>query len=166
MKTDAAMTTRIDRDCLQRCVTLAEQALDAGDAPFGSVLAHADGRIIAQERNRVGGGDATQHPEFALARWAANNLSPAERLQSTVYTSGEHCPMCAAAHAWVGLGRIIFASSTQQLLMWLDAWGIARPPINPLGINAIAPNIEIIGPVTEFANEVKQLHRRYHKIVG
>ena len=29
----------------------------------------------------------------------------------TVYTSGEHCPMCSAAHAWVGLGRIVYAVS-------------------------------------------------------
>src|SRR5699024_12203067 len=44
----------------------------------------------------------TMHPEFELARWAANNMSPEARAQATVYTSGEHCPMCAAAHAWVG----------------------------------------------------------------
>jgi hypothetical protein len=31
-------------------------------------------------------------------------MTPAERAASTVDTSGEHCPMCAAAHAWVGLG--------------------------------------------------------------
>jgi len=30
-------------------------------------------------------------------------MTPAERLQATVYTSGEHCPMCAAAHGWAGL---------------------------------------------------------------
>src|SRR3712207_7274778 len=38
---------------------------------------------------------------------------------ATVYTSGEHCPLCAAAHAWVGLGRIVYASSSVQLTAWL-----------------------------------------------
>ncbi|MDO5712570.1 MAG: nucleoside deaminase, partial [Micrococcales bacterium] len=60
---------------LRRCVELAEEALDAGDEPFGSVLVGGDGAVLAEDRNRVAGGDNTQHPEFALARWAAQNMS-------------------------------------------------------------------------------------------
>jgi tRNA(Arg) A34 adenosine deaminase TadA len=30
----------------------------------------------------------------------------------------EHCSMCAAAHAWVGLGRIVSAASSSQLATW------------------------------------------------
>lgn len=59
--------------------------------------------MLAEDRNHVSGGDHTQHPEFALARWAAKHMSAKERSITTVYTSGEHCPMCAAAHGWVGL---------------------------------------------------------------
>lgn len=98
--------TENERAYLRRCLDLAREALEAGDQPFGSVLVGADGRILAEDRNRTSSGDSTRHPEFELARWAANNLSPEERAAATVYTSGEHCPMCAAAHAWVGLGPI------------------------------------------------------------
>ena len=57
---------------LRRCVELAGEAVDAGDFPFGSVLVAADGRVLAEDRNReVSMGDATRHPEFELARWAA-----------------------------------------------------------------------------------------------
>lgn len=153
--------TPADQSLLSRCVVLAEQALDAGDEPFGSVLVDQDGQILAEERNRVGAGDATQHPEFALARWAATHLSPEQRQLATVYTSGEHCAMCAAAHTWVGLGRIVYASSTQQLLSWLDAWGVARPPIVPLSIQQVAPDISISGPDADLSSEVEALHRRY-----
>ncbi|GED65360.1 hypothetical protein LFU01_38120 [Lysinibacillus fusiformis] len=59
--------------------------------------------VLAEDRNHVSGGDHTQHPEFALARWEAKHMSAKERSITTVYTSGEHCPMCAAAHGWVGL---------------------------------------------------------------
>ncbi|NRQ39622.1 nucleoside deaminase, partial [Nonomuraea sp. NN258] len=83
---------------LRRCVELAAEALDKGDEPFGSVLVSGDGRVLAEDHNRVAGGDRTQHPEFALARWSAEHLAPRERAAATVYTSGEHCPMCAAAH--------------------------------------------------------------------
>jgi tRNA(Arg) A34 adenosine deaminase TadA len=100
---------------LRRCVQLATEALEAGDEPFGSVLVAADGIVRTEDRNRVGGDDQTRHPEFELARWAAANLDPAERAAATVDTSGEHCPMCAAAHRWVGLGRIVYVASSEQL---------------------------------------------------
>ncbi len=150
-----------DRDHLQRCVELARQALEAGDAPFGSVLVSADGEVLFEDHNHVAGGDATQHPEFAIARWAANNLTEAERGRATVYTSGEHCPMCAAAHAWVGLGRIVYATSAEQLLGWRRAWGVRPGPVRPLPINEVAPGVPVEGPFLEFADEVKELQRRY-----
>src|SRR5690625_675121 len=101
--TDPSMLTDSDRGHLRRCVELAQAALVAGDEPFGSVLVDEHGTERFADRNRVAGGDATRHPEFAIARWAAANLTVEERADATVYTSGEHCPMCAAAHAWVGL---------------------------------------------------------------
>jgi hypothetical protein len=75
---------------LRRCVDLATEALDAGDEPFGSVLVGSDGTVLAEDRNRVAGGDRTRHPEFAMARWAASNLTLEQRGAATVYTSGEH----------------------------------------------------------------------------
>ena len=61
--------TSVDLAHLRRCVQLAEEALDAGDEPFGSVLAAADGVSLAEDRNReTSKADQTQHPEFALAR--------------------------------------------------------------------------------------------------
>ena len=83
---------------LRRCVELATEALEAGDAPFGSVLVSEDGTVLAEERNHIGAGDDTQHPEFALARWAAAHMTSEQRAVATVFTSGEHCPMCAAAY--------------------------------------------------------------------
>ncbi|RXR22730.1 nucleoside deaminase [Oerskovia turbata] len=99
-----------DQVFLRVCVDLAREALDVGDEPFGSVLVDAAGEILRRGRNGVGGGDATQHPELALARWASESLDVEQRRTSTVYTSGEHCPMCSAAHAWVGRGRIVYAA--------------------------------------------------------
>ncbi len=147
---------------LERAVALAEEALNAGDEPFGSVLVSAQGEILAEDRNRIAGGDATQHPEFALARWAANHLSPEERAAATVYTSGEHCPMCAAAHGWVGLGRIVYVSSTEQLGQWLVEWGVAPPPVATLPINDVVPGLAVDGPVPGLDEQVHALHRRLH----
>jgi tRNA(Arg) A34 adenosine deaminase TadA len=147
-----------DLDRLRRCVDLARSALEAGDEPFGSLLLDADGAIRFEDRNRVKDGDATQHPEFAIARWATSNLSPAERVRATVYTSGEHCPMCSAAHAWVGLGRIVYAASSAQLKGWLLEWGAPQSPVATLPIPAVAPGIEVDGPAPEFTDVMKSLY--------
>lgn len=160
------MHTVTDRDrvFLQRCVALAAEAVDAGDQPFGSLLVNAAGDVLFEDRNRIGGGDSTRHPEFAIARWAAENLKPEDRADCTVYTSGEHCPMCSSAHAMVGLGRIVYASSSDQLRAWQREMGIERrSPLAPLPINAVAPHIPVAGPDSELAAEVKKLVERSMK---
>ncbi len=146
---------------LRRCVELAAEALAVGDQPFGSVLVGGDGAVLAEDHNRIASGDRTRHPEFELARWAAAHLPVAERAGATVYTSGEHCPMCAAAHAWVGLGRIVYAVSSAQLASWLTEWGAPLPPVRMLPVTEVAPQVEVEGPVPELAEEVRALHRRF-----
>lgn len=146
---------------LRRCIQLAAEAVDAGDEPFGSVLVGNDGRVLAEARNRaLTSGDPTRHPEFELARWAAENLTPGERADATVYTSGEHCPMCAAAHGWVGLGRIVYASSAAQLAGWLRDLGIPPGPVRIRPIQEIVVGVEVAGPVPELAEEIRKLHHR------
>jgi tRNA(Arg) A34 adenosine deaminase TadA len=147
-----------DRAHLRRCVELARVALDNGDEPFGSLLVGADRTTLFSDRNRVKDGDRTRHPEFAIVRWAVDNLTPAERAAATVYTSGEHCPMCAAGHAWVGLGRIVYATSSAQLTGWLREWNAPLPPVAALPIGAVAPDVVVDGPVAEFADPMKGLY--------
>lgn len=148
---------------LRRCVELAREALESGDEPFGSVLVAGDGTVLAEDHNRVASGDRTRHPEFELARWSAAHMTPGERAAATVYTSGEHCPMCAAAHAWAGLGRIVYVASSEQLTSWLSELGVPAPPVRPLPVAEIAPGVAVDGPVPELAGEVEELHRRFHR---
>ena len=149
-----------DLGFLERCVSLAREALDDGDEPFGSLLVDAEGQVRFEDRNRVKDGDETRHPELAAAQWAVINLDPAARATSTVYTSGEHCPMCAAAHAWVGLGRIVYAASSEQLSRWRAEWGCAPGPVTPLPINTVAPFLRVDGPAPTLEAELMELHRR------
>lgn len=155
------MLSNEDMAFLSDAVDLAEQAVEQGDQPFGSVLV-LDGQPRFSDHNRVSGGDHTRHPEFAIARWAANNLTVEQRAAAVVYTSGEHCPMCAAAHGWVGLGRIVYASSTEQLGEWLRELGVAPSPVAPLPINAVVPGVQADGPAPLLAERVRELHRRCH----
>ncbi len=147
-----------DLERLRRCVELAREALDDGDEPFGSILVGGDGTTLYEDRNRVKDGDHTRHPEFAIARWAVDNLILDDRALATVYTSGEHCPMCAAGHAWVGLGRIVYAASSEQLTQWLAEWGSPPPPVAPLPIATVAPHVAVDGPAPELADTMKALY--------
>lgn len=164
--TPNALFSDTDRQHMRRCIELARAALDAGDQPFGSILVDADGIERFADRNRVSGGDHTRHPEFEIARWATKHFSEEERARATVYTSGEHCPMCAAAHAWVGLGRIVYVASSAQLTAWHREWGVASGPVAPLPIMTVAPTVPVDGPDPELSAEIRELHARFHGVTA
>ena len=69
--------------------------------------------------------------------------------------------MCSAAHAWVGLAKIVYAGSTEQYLRWRAEAGItSSSPVSPLPVNAIAPDVLVDGPAPELADELRGLHLR------
>lgn len=152
-----------DHKHLVRCAELAEIALNSGNDPFGSLLVSGDGRVLFEEHNWESTGDGTRHPEIDIAKWAAANMSAADRAVATVYTSGEHCPMCSAAHAWVGLGRIVYAVSSAQLATWRTAMGDGPSPVNGLPISAIAPGLPVDGPDPALQDRMHELHRRSYE---
>lgn len=159
------VVTERDFPFLRRCIELAAKAVDEGHSPFGSVLVDADGSVLFEDHNRNGDVDETRHPEFAIARWAAENLGPEQRSSCTVYTSGEHCLMCSAAHAMVGLGRIVIVASSDQLRYWRKQMGfIPAGPLAPLPINAVAPGVPVAGPVPELADDIRALHERWAEL--
>ena len=151
----------IDLHHLRRAVDLARLALERGDEPFGSVLVSGDGEVLFEDHNHVIALEATQHPEFAIARWSGANLLAGERAAATVYTSGEHCAMCSAAHGWVGLGRIVYAVSSAQLGAWRSAWGAGPSPVTPFAISQVVPGAVVDGPAPELETEVRALHEAF-----
>lgn len=154
----------IDYKHLEHCLKLAHEAFEAGDAPFGSILVNAENEVIAEARNRINEVNVLSHPEFELARWAADHLSPEERKNVTMYTSGEHCLMCSAAHGWAGLGDIVYLSSASQLHEWMKETGAPSPPIRFYPIQDILPGISVKGPAKgPLLDKIKTLQIAYHK---
>ncbi|WP_433473144.1 nucleoside deaminase [Spirillospora sp. CA-142024] len=145
---------------LNRCVELAAEALDSADEPFGSVLVSASGEVLFEDRNRTADGDQTRHPEFEIARWAAANMTPGEREAATVFTSGEHCPMCSAAHGWVGLGRIVYVMSSAWLTALRTELGVPPGPVSAIPIQEVVPGLRVDGPVAALEAAMRELHTR------
>lgn len=155
--------TTTDKHFLKLCIDLAEEALNAGDSPFGSVLVDNEGNILAQARNKVNTFNALAHPEYELAKWALNNLTKEQRQKCTMYTSGEHCPMCAGAHGMSEIGAVVYAATGQQLIEWLKELDVSSPLINLIPIENVVKNIIVRGPAKgELLERIKNLHIRLH----
>src|SRR5690625_5583606 len=63
--------------------------------------------------------------------------------------------MCAAAHGWVRLGRIVYALSSAQLTLWRSKWGFEPGPVAPLPITTVLPEAVVAGPDTRLSLEVR-----------
>ena len=105
-----------DEQLLRRAIELAAAARATGNPPFGSLLAGPDASVLAEDQNTtVTDADITAHPELKLARWAARELDPGTAAAATMYTSCQPCGMCTGAIDRSGLGRVVFALSTEQV---------------------------------------------------
>lgn len=108
--------TRQETRLLREAISLAAKAREAGDPPFGSLVADSSMQSLAEEMNTtLSERDITAHPELKIARWVAQNYTRTEASGLTMYTSCEPCSMCAGAIARSGIGRVVFALSGDQL---------------------------------------------------
>lgn len=128
---------------LRRALELADRAGELGNRPFGAVLIGASGDLLAEGLNRVAS-DASiiAHAEIDAVMQVA---SPEEVVGSTVYASGEPCPMCSAALVWAGVRRIVFAAADPDFSPLLAG----GPRFNLRCREVVASSdqdIEIVGP--------------------
>lgn len=87
-----------------------------GDAPFGAVLVK-DSQIIAKAYNTVRtDSDPSAHAEVNAIRRLTAAISHPSLEGYTLYTTGEPCPMCAAACVWAGVSEIVFGVSIADLM--------------------------------------------------
>jgi tRNA(Arg) A34 adenosine deaminase TadA len=135
-----------DERFLRRAIELAATAPSLGDRPFGSLLVGPDDEILAEAHNTVATErDITAHPELKLARWAGRELDPARAAETTMYTSCQPCGMCATAIERSGLGRVVFALSTEQFER------LAKPAsLAPVRYDGPALFEEARGPIETF----------------
>ncbi len=82
---------------------------------FGSVIVR-DGTVLAVGHNMgAERHDPTAHGEMvAIQNFLTAHGADALR-GTTLYTSGEPCPMCMGAILWCGIGRLVYAASIAQL---------------------------------------------------
>jgi tRNA(Arg) A34 adenosine deaminase TadA len=126
-----------------------------GDFPFGAVIVR-DGQVLARGHN-LGrtNRDPTAHGEMmAIRRCLADHGSAALR-GSTLYTTGEPCPMCMGAILWSRFGRLVFAASIEQLATVFD-----QIMVTSADIAAKAPFVPIAITGGVLSDEAMQLFRK------
>jgi tRNA(Arg) A34 adenosine deaminase TadA len=102
--------------------------------------------------------DDTGHPELTLVRWAGKHMTSEERAAATVYTGCEHCPMCAAATYWAGIGRIVFALGAAQFTEMLPP-DAPRLKLNTRELFARGNRrVSVEGPSLELETEARAVH--------
>jgi tRNA(Arg) A34 adenosine deaminase TadA len=108
---------------LRRSIELARLSRASGNAPFGSLLVDASGFVLLEAENTVvTGRDVTGHAELNLVRAASMSNDASDLRSATLYASTEPCAMCSGAIYWSGIGRVVYALSTEALMtIWSDA---------------------------------------------
>jgi tRNA(adenine34) deaminase len=129
-KSIEAPATETDKGFMR--IALEEAAL--GDYPFGAVIV-SDGEVLARGRN-LGRQqqDPTAHGEMVAIRRFLAAHGPEKLKGTTLYTSGESCPMCMGAIIWCGISRVVYGASIAELatkvgqIMITDADIAAKTP--------------------------------------
>jgi tRNA(Arg) A34 adenosine deaminase TadA len=154
-----------DERLLRQTFDVARQARDAGQHPFGSLLADKDGKVLREQPNgyKAGGGDRTAHAERLLAQWAQQHLSLEELASCTLYTSAEPCAMCSGTIYWVGIGRVVFGLAEHDM-KGLTGAHVENPTLDlpcTTVFEAGQRPTEVLGPL--LAEEAAQLHIDFWK---
>ena len=126
----------------ERFMRIALEEAARADDPyyFGAVIVR-DGQVLARGRNLWNQKqDPTAHGEMVAIRnfLAAHGM---EKLKgTTLYTSGESCPMCMGAIVWCGITRVVYGASIAQLatkmgqIMITDAEIAAKTPFADIAL--------------------------------
>lgn len=117
--TDEALT-----GLLERAVSLALENAEAGQRPFGALVAR-DGDVLATGVNTaLRDEDPTAHAETVALRAACRRVGAHDLPGAVLVASAEPCPMCRAAAVLTGVSRIVYAAPKEVA----EAAGFALPP--------------------------------------
>jgi tRNA(Arg) A34 adenosine deaminase TadA len=124
----------------ERFMRMALDEARHADYPFGAVIVH-NGEVIARGANMGRKlDDPTAHGEMEAIRHGLAQHGSAALRGTTLYTSGEPCPMCMGAIIWCHFGRLVYAASIEQLATKIDqpmvpcAEIAAKSPFAPISI--------------------------------
>lgn len=110
-RSERVAATQADADFMRLALDQAKE----GDYPFGAIIVR-DAKVLALGHNSTKSlHDPTAHAEMMAIRAFLGGHEPEDFKETTIYSSGEPCPMCMGAIIWCGFKRLVYAASIAQL---------------------------------------------------
>jgi tRNA(Arg) A34 adenosine deaminase TadA len=153
---------RDDERHLVTAIDLARRSREKGNHPFGSLLVDSEGEVVLEAENTaVAGGDLLGHAELNLVRVACSQFGRDFLQGCTLYTSTEPCAMCAGAIYWSGIGRVVYALSSETLEAIVnDEEGESRLALRCRRVFASGGrSVQVEGPMLE--DRAREVHQNF-----
>lgn len=136
-----------DLSFIEAAIEQSRLAAKAGEYPYGAVLVHRDKILLSGYNTTQSTRDITAHAELSLIRQAALLFSGDYLSECVLYASCEPCAMCAGALYWSGIGRLVYACST-ELDAKISDMPFAIPCRSILSVQS-GHTIDVHGPLLE-----------------
>ena len=152
-----------DIEILRVTVAISNASREAGNHPFGALLAGPKGDILLRCQNTHSTDRGPGHAEANVAREAARLYPPDFLAGCTLYTATEPCAMCSGATYWAGIGKVVFGLSEARLAELTGD----NPKNLTLDLDcktvfaAGRRHIEVVGPFPELEEEIVAVHRGF-----
>lgn len=96
---------------MRRAEALRDEAVRAGDQPYGAVVLRGDVVVGASPSRVVTNIDPTAHAEMEAIRDAARQLRTRDLTGCVLVSTSRACRMCEAAAAWAGISRMVYGEA-------------------------------------------------------
>ena len=137
----------IDERFVRQAIELARRARQAGNHPFGALLA-LDRTVVLTAQNTIATDrDPTAHAESNLMAEAIRRLTPDQIRRSVLYSSCEPCAMCVGTMYWAGIRSLVYALPSEQL---------AALAARDFVFSRSREAVQIVGPV--LVEEAREVH--------
>ena len=154
-----------DIQLLRRVIEICREAKEAGNYPFGCLLADKEGNILMEQGNceNEHQGDCTGHAETQLVERASVLYEKDFLWNCTLYSTAEPCAMCSGAIYWGNIGRVVYAMTERELLS-LTGSDEQNPTFDLPCREVFAKgqkDIQVVGPFPEIAPLAAEVHKGF-----
>jgi tRNA(Arg) A34 adenosine deaminase TadA len=108
---DAAAQGSALPQAMRRAEALRDEAVRAGDQPYGAVVLRGELIVGAAPSRVVTSTDPTAHAEMEAIRDAARQLRTRDLSGCVLVSTSRPCRMCEAAAGWAGISRMVYGEA-------------------------------------------------------
>ena len=136
-----------DEVFIEAAIEQSRLAARGGEYPYGAVLVCEDTILLRCYNTSQSTKDLTAHAELSLIRQATRQFSADQLARCALFSSCEPCAMCAGALYWSGIGRLVYACST-ELDAKISDMPFAIPCRSIVQVNG-GHTVDVRGPLLE-----------------